>query len=94
MPGPLLRSILSHLCLFHWLTGLQCPLCGMTHAMLALARGDWRAALHYNALSPLAAVMLATLFWNHPWRGRLWTAGIAAFGVYGIWRLVAGLAAG
>ena len=89
MSEPLLRWVLSHLCLFHWITGIRCPLCGLTHAMLALARGDWRAAIRFNALSPLAALMLATLFWNRPWRGRLWSAGIAAFAAYGGWRVLA-----
>ncbi len=89
MSAPWLHSILSHLCLFHWVTGLDCPLCGMTRAMLALARGHWREAIRYNALSPLGAAMLATLFWDHPLRGRLWTVGIAAFGVYGVWRVLA-----
>jgi len=82
------RWILSHLCLFHWLTGLDCPFCGLTSAMLAFTRGDWQAALRCNALSPLAVAMGASLFWNRPWRGRLWTAGIAAFGVYGAWRVL------
>ena len=91
MSEPLPRWILSHLCLFRALTGIECPLCGLTHAMLAFARGDWRAAIGYNALSPMAVAMMATLFWNHPWRERLWTAGIAAFGVYGVWRVVTGL---
>jgi hypothetical protein len=88
MIEPLPRWIPSNLCLFHWWTGLDCPLCGLTRAMFALARGNWRAALHFHALSPLAVLMGATLFWNHPWRGRIWTAGIAAFGVYGLWRLI------
>lgn len=89
MSEPLPRWILNHLCLFHWLTGLDCPLCGLTRAMFALVKGEWREALRYNALSPLAVAMLATLFWRHPWRGRLWSAGIAAFGAYGVWRVLA-----
>ena len=88
MSEPLPRWILNHLCLFHWWTGLDCPLCGLTRAMLSLAHGNWRAALHYNALSPVAVTMMATLFWNHPWRARIWTAGIVSFAVYGIWRIV------
>lgn len=67
-------------------------MCGLTRAMIALARGEWRAAVRLNALSPLAVLMAATLFWNHPWRGRIWTAGIAAFGVYGLWRVIDQLA--
>lgn len=91
MNGPSLHWVLSHLCLFHWWTGLDCPFCGLTRAMLAFARGDWRAALHFNALSPLAVAMLATLLWNHPWRERIWRVGVCAFGAYGVWRVASGL---
>ena len=31
-------------CLFRTLTGLVCPGCGMTHACLAFARGDFQSA--------------------------------------------------
>jgi hypothetical protein len=30
--------------------------------------------------------MLLSLFWNRPWRARLWVVGIAAFAVYGVCR--------
>jgi hypothetical protein len=53
-----------HLCGFRWLTGRPCPLCGLTRAMFALAKGHWSEALAFNALSPLAFVMLAGLLWN------------------------------
>jgi hypothetical protein len=75
------------LCGFHWLTGLPCPLCGLTRAVLALAKGQWAAALHFNALSPLAFAMLFSLFWSGRIRSRLWTAGTAAFAVYGVVRV-------
>ena len=41
---------------------LPCPGCGMTRAIAAIARGDWRAAL---ALQPLAPLLLAqgAAFW-------------------------------
>jgi hypothetical protein len=76
------------LCGFYWLTGLVCPLCGLTRGIFALAKGQWTAAIHWNALSPLGMAMLFSLFWDHPLRGRLWTVGIAAFGGYGVWRLL------
>lgn len=79
-------------CGFHWLTGYSCPLCGLTRALFALAKGHWKEAVHFNALSPVGFVMLFSLFWNGPARGRLWTAGIAAFGLYGICRLFIPLA--
>ena len=74
------------LCPFHWLTGRPCPLCGLTRGLFALAKGHWSAAIHFNALTPLALVMILSLFWNRPWRGRLWAVGMVAFAVYGICR--------
>jgi hypothetical protein len=76
------------LCGFYWLTGRPCPLCGLTRAMFALAKGHWSQAIRYNALSPLAFAMLAGLFWNRPIRSRLWMPAAAAFAVYGICRIV------
>ena len=76
------------LCGFYWLTGRPCPFCGLTRALFELAKGHWGAALGFNALSPLAFAMLFSLFWNGPVRARLWTAGLAAFAVYGVWRVV------
>jgi hypothetical protein len=80
---PLLR-----LCPFYWLTARPCPLCGITRAFCALAKGHWTEAIQFHALSPLAFVMLFSLFWN--WRGRaqLWTWGLAAIAVYGACRAV------
>jgi hypothetical protein len=62
-------------------------LCGLTRAVFELAKGHWRTAAGFNALSPLAVAMLLALFWNIPGRSRLWTAGLAAFAVYGVWRV-------
>jgi hypothetical protein len=74
-------------CGFHWLTGRPCPLCGLTRSMFALAKGHLREGIHFNALSPLGFAMLFSLFWNGPVTNRLWTAGLAAFVVYGICRV-------
>jgi hypothetical protein len=81
------------LCGFYWLTGRPCPLCGLTRAVFALAKGHWAEALHFNALSPIGFMMLLSLFWTSSlgarlWTARLWTVGIAAFAGYGVWRLV------
>ncbi len=47
-------------CVFHALTGVPCPACGSTRAVLALLAGDPRAALAFNPLVTLgAAVALA-----------------------------------
>jgi Protein of unknown function (DUF2752) len=75
------------LCGFHWLTGRPCPLCGVTRGLCELAKGHWRAALHFNLLSPLAFAMLFALFWTGPVRARLWTLGLAAFAAYGVCRV-------
>ena len=76
------------LCGFHWLTGRDCPLCGITRALFALAKGHWIQAIQFNALSPLGLTMLFAWILNAPWLARLWTFGAAAFAVYGIGRLV------
>lgn len=75
-------------CGFRWMTGYPCPLCGLTRAMFALAKGHWGQATHLNALSPLGSVMLFSLFWNGAWRAWLWKLGLAAFAVYGICRII------
>jgi hypothetical protein len=77
------------LCGFHWLTGLPCPLCGMTRAMFALAKGHVLEALHFNALSPLGFAMVFSLFWNGRLRQWLWSGGAAAFAIYGVCRIFA-----
>ena len=77
-------------CGFRWLTGLACPLCGMTGALRALAAGQPGEALRLNLLSPAVALLLlfAAL-------GVRWTPGMrryapgalaAAFGLYGALR--------
>ena len=45
-------------CLFHSLTGLNCPGCGMTRALYALLHGNFRMALKDNALFVLAFAVL------------------------------------
>ena len=37
-------------CVFHALTGVPCPACGSTRAVLALLTGDLRAAFAFNPL--------------------------------------------
>ena len=75
-------------CGFRWLTGHPCPLCGMTHAIFALAKGRVAEALSYNALSPLALLMIAGAFSRAQRMARLWAPCIAAFGAYGVWRII------
>ncbi len=52
-------------CLFHQLTGWNCPGCGMTRGLYALLHGDVRLALKDNALLVLTIIGLAV------WGGRL-----------------------
>jgi hypothetical protein len=77
------------LCLFHWLTGIPCPLCGLTRGLFALVKGHFTQAVHFNALTPLGFAMVFSLFWHGPWRAPLWTAGLAAFAIYGVYRVAA-----
>jgi hypothetical protein len=46
-------------CLFHKLTGLNCPGCGMTRALFALLHGHFLRALHDNALFVFSLAALA-----------------------------------
>ncbi len=47
-------------CIFHELTGLACPSCGLTRAFHAVLNGRFLDALLYNALLP---VYLAAIFY-------------------------------
>jgi hypothetical protein len=48
-------------CLWRAVTHVPCPGCGMTHAMLALARGHLRAAWDFN---PRCVVIGPILVWT------------------------------
>ena len=52
-------------CLFHLVTGLDCPGCGVTRMLSALAAGDlaaaWRANPCLLALSPILAALAVSL---------------------------------
>jgi hypothetical protein len=76
-----------HLCGFYWLTGHPCALCGMTRAMFALAKGHFADAVRFNALAPLGFAMVFSLFWNGKMTGRIWSVGVTAFAIYGVWRV-------
>jgi hypothetical protein len=43
------------------ITGVSCPGCGLTTAVLELLQGDWKAALHQHAFAPifLGAIAIA-----------------------------------
>jgi len=46
-------------CMFHLVTGLWCPGCGATRALVALEHGDLHSAVRNNALLFLLAPILA-----------------------------------
>jgi hypothetical protein len=46
------------LCLFRYLTGLECPLCGMTRACYSIIHLDLLSAFRYNPASLILPVML------------------------------------
>ncbi|MEA2162834.1 MAG: hypothetical protein QOK37_961 [Thermoanaerobaculia bacterium] len=66
-------------CVFHQLTGLQCPGCGTTRALHHLLHGDVAGAFHYNAMlfvvAPFGAIASTSRrFATHPITG--WSAVI------------------
>lgn len=77
-------------CVFHQLTGLHCPGCGMTRATFAVLHGQLGLAFRCNPLGvvllPLTVVGLVPELWgwvrNKPPRYRL------ALGPYGGWVIV------
>ena len=41
---------IGFICIFHEITGLLCPGCGLTRCINSMLKGDFIQALHYNAL--------------------------------------------
>ncbi len=73
-------------CGYHWLTGRMCPLCGLTRGVFSLAKGRWREAIGFNALTPLVFVMLLGSLGGLRFHRREWTGAAAVFAAYGIAR--------
>jgi Protein of unknown function (DUF2752) len=67
-------------CLFRSVTGLPCPTCGATHAVVALSRLDWSGALAANPLATIGALALllgglaagTAALLGHPFREPRW----------------------
>ncbi|KOV81502.1 DUF2752 domain-containing protein [Nocardia sp. NRRL S-836] len=59
-------------CPFNWLTGLNCPGCGMTRMAHALLHGDVVAAWHFNAAMLVVGVPLAAWLFAR-WVRTAWT---------------------
>lgn len=91
---PSTSSVFPH-CVFHDLTGLNCPGCGGTRALHALLHGHLFAALRFNALLVIAGPFLAIAsaagivrpmeILRRPWVG--WTAVVTLIG-WGVLRNV------
>ena len=75
-------------CPFHFLTGLYCPGCGGTRAVMALLTGNWKASLYYHPfvlyMTAAAGAEAALWIWGkirrRPVEGfekryRFWTIG-------------------
>jgi len=75
-------------CSFRWLTGLPCPLCGLTRGLFALAKGHMGEALRWHALTPLAAAMLVGMVWRPSRMAKLWLPCIGIFVLYGVGRMI------
>ncbi len=60
-------------CVFHLITGLSCPGCGNTRAVLSLLKLDLSGALSYNMLFPLECFYLGWVY-LHSVR-RYWKVG-------------------
>lgn len=55
-------------CPLNLLTGLKCPLCGITTACIALIQGDLHTALHANIGLTVGAPVLLVYFGAYLWR--------------------------
>lgn len=48
-------------CPFHALTGVPCPGCGLSRAVILLLQGDWGGALRVHAFAPLLLAALVLM---------------------------------
>lgn len=64
-------SALAPKCIFHSLTGWDCPGCGSQRMLHALLHGDLRGAWHANAFLLCASPLLALMIFSALFRTRL-----------------------
>ena len=85
-------------CLFHKLTGWNCPGCGTTRAVQEILHGNLRAGFKDNALLVLSLPLLAWVGWRVWRRGsevvhisvpRVWF-GLAVLAIFTVWRNLPG----
>lgn len=53
-PTPVFGAEHETFCLFHWVTGLPCPVCGTGRGLICLLHGNFSEALHFNPICYLA----------------------------------------
>lgn len=65
--GPL---TLPSLCMLRNTTGIPCPGCGLTRAIVAAVHGDWRGSFAYHRLGPLVVgFLILQLLYRLSWMG-------------------------
>ncbi len=63
--GPL---TLPSLCMLRNTTGIPCPGCGLTHAVVAAVHGDWKESFVYHRLGPLVVgFLMLQLLYRSTW---------------------------
>jgi len=98
------RPLPFDVCIFHWLTGLPCPTCGMTRAVCHAVHGQWAQSVAWHPAGLILAAGLAGwMLWAaaEAWSGNplavalrqrltkaLLVAGAAVSGVHWVAQLV------
>ena len=57
-------AIFFYSCPFKYLTGLDCPGCGLTRAFFSALRFDFKAAFNYHPLFPIIGIELLYLLFR------------------------------
>ena len=70
----LFRQLSGITCLFKLLTGISCPTCGMSGAVLALCRGDLAGYIASNAFAVPVGALLAALIIPDLWKQKPFVA--------------------
>ena len=76
--GFLVTHSVSLPCLFHQITGFDCPGCGMTRSVIAFLHGNWMQAERWNGFS-LPIFFLFGYFWVQLGRKYIQLGKVAKF---------------
>lgn len=93
----LLFNLLHIDCPVRFATGIPCPACGMTRAMLSLLTGDCKGYFYYNAMALPMTLLLAVgihkdkLHLNRTVTNIVLIVGAAAVFAYYVYRLYYGI---